>query len=175
MPARSNIEVAFDLYTKRTKLYYITMLIAIGTLLFVLTAWATNLQGKSPLMPLYDVLLILGVIVSFCFIFIILPGVIKNYITDGQLILADEYLIIDGVRIALNEANKIKLMVGYWNIKKYGSITSNLITATDGQGNIHKRRFVIDSVNNNWDFNEVMNYWNAKNVVFDLSYHYLFF
>lgn len=150
------------------------MLITISTLLFILAAWAVNLQSKSSLMPLYNTLLILGVIVSLCFLFIVLPGVIKTYITDGQLILADDYLIIDEIKIPLSQANKLNLRVGYWDFKKYGSIISNRIEAVDENGKIYMRRFVIDSRSKNWNFNEIVNCWNRKGVVFNLSYHYLF-
>ncbi len=162
------MSVTFDLFTKKTWLYNITLIITITTILFIAIAGFYNLQGES---PFYSTLLILGVIVSFFFIFIVAPGVKQPYIKDGELVLKEDSLIIDNVKIPLSEANGIKLFVGYWRTKKYGRIMSNRIEVIDKTGNIYKRRFVVSSRDENKEFNDLIKIWNEKGVTFGFLYH----
>ena len=162
------MSVTFDLFTKKTWLYNITLIITISTILFIAIAGFYNLQGES---PFYSALLILGVIISFFFIFIVAPGVKQPYIKDGELVLKEDSLIIDNVKIPLSEANEIKLFVGYWRTKKYGRIMSNRIEVIDKTGNIYKRRFVVSSRDENKEFNDLIKIWNEKGVTFGFLYH----
>jgi len=151
------MSVTFDLFTKKTWLYNITLIITISTILFIAIAGFYNLQGES---PFYSALLILGVIISFFFIFIVAPGVKQPYIKDGELVLKEDSLIIDNVKIPLSEANEIKLFV-----------MSNRIEVIDKTGNIYKRRFVVSSRDENKEFNDLIKIWNEKGVTFGFLYH----
>lgn len=51
---------AFDLYTKRARLYYITLSISIATLVVCFLAWLTNPQLPRFLIILCDVFIFIG-------------------------------------------------------------------------------------------------------------------
>ena len=161
--------VTLDLFTKKTRLYYIGLVITIVTILFISIAAISNLQFDSPLMPFYDTLLILAVLISFVFFFTAGLGTLPTYVKDGELVLADDYLVIDNVIITLNEAISIKLKVRLRTIKSF-ILERNRIEIIDKNEVVYNRRFVIRSNDQNVEFEKVIDRWRSSGIAFNISY-----
>jgi len=80
-------------------------------------------------------------------------------------------LLINGVKIPLNEAKNIKLNIAIRSIKRGGYLLSNRIELTDSNNQIYKTRFVINSRDHDREFQKIIDQWQANGVIFDLSYH----
>jgi hypothetical protein len=128
-------------------------------------------QFKTPFMPLIDALIIVGSLTSVSFLLVMATGLVRTYIKEGELILADDYLVIDGTKIPLNEAKSIRLKVAIWNRKHFGNLLRNHIEITDKNKKTYKNRFVIKSYDHNQNFEKVMAQWQANGVVFDWKYN----
>ena len=167
--------VAFDVFTKRTKLFYILGGITIITLPALAACDIFNVQFKTHFTPLADVLIDALIMVtsltSLSFLLLMATGLVRTYIKDGELILADDYLIIDRTKIPLNEAKGIRLKVAIWNRKHFGNLLRNRIEIADKNNKTYKNRFVIKSYNHNQDFEKVMAQWQANGVAFDWKYN----
>jgi hypothetical protein len=167
--------VAFDVFTKRTKLFYILGGITIVTLPALAVCDIFNVQFKTHFTPLADVLIDALIIVtsltSASFLFAVASGLGRTYVKDGELILADDYLIIDETKIPLNEAKSIRLKVAIWNRKHFGNLLRNRIEIADKNNKTYKNRFVIKSYDHSRDFEKVMAKWQANGVAFDWKYN----
>lgn len=153
--------VTLDLWTKKHKLYYVGLIITVITLSFVAAADFFNLQYKSPLDPLYDTILIICVLISVVFIFIIIAG--WGYLKDGELVLAGNYLKIDAVNLPVNEIKYINLKMSPRNRKSF-VLDKNLITIGDKSGNEYKRRFVIKSYNQSQEVENIITTWRTQGI-----------
>ena len=163
--------VTFDVFTKKTKLYYIAEVITILTILVIAIGGIYNVQFKTPLMPLIDTLLILGSLVTVSFLSVIGTGWLRTYVKDGELVLADDYIIVDGTKISINETKNIILKVGIRSRKRGGNILSNRIEVVDKNSVNYKNRFVIGSYDDNEEFEKVLNQWRTTGITFNISYH----
>jgi len=105
---------------------------------------------------LIDVVIIVATFLSLFFVTAMAAGLVRTYIKNGELILADDYIIIDEVKIPLTEAKDIRLKLGQWSKRHLGNISRNRIEITDKNGKIYKNRFVIKSYNHNLDFEKVL-------------------
>jgi hypothetical protein len=164
--------VTLDLFTKKTRLYYIGLITTIITFSFIAFASIVNLQGKSPLDPLYDTLLILCSLTSVAFVLIAGGGFLRTYIKDGELVLADDYLVIDGVKMPFDEINTINLKVRLRTVKSF-ILLRNRIEIINKNGGKYERRFVIKSWDQNEEFENVINQWRSGEVAFNISYRNL--
>jgi len=163
--------VTFDVFSKKTRLYYIAEVISIVTLLVIAICGIFNVQFKTVFEPLFDALIIIGSLIMVSFAVIAGTGAVRTYIKDGELIFADDFLIIEGTKIPLNEAKSIKLKVGIWDRKRIGNMLSNRIEVIDSNGQAYKNRFVIKSYDNNEDFQKIQRQWYNAGVIFELHYH----
>ncbi|HEY4326570.1 MAG TPA: hypothetical protein VGN20_21475 [Mucilaginibacter sp.] len=161
--------VTLDLFTKKTRLYYIGLVITIVTASFISIAAVYNLQFESPLMPLYDALLILAIVASFAFIFTAGLGTLHTYIKDGELELAADSLVIDNVRISLDNTKELNLKVRIRTVKSF-ILERNQIEIVDKNGNVYNRRFAIKSSSQNAEFEKVLDQWRSNGVIFNISY-----
>ncbi|MCR8559243.1 hypothetical protein KXD93_16415 [Mucilaginibacter sp. BJC16-A38] len=164
------MNVSFDVYTKKTRLFYISEGITIITLIVIAAGCTFNIQFKTPLMPLIDALLIIGSFTTVAFLVIVSTGLVRTYIKDGELILGEETVVIDGTKIPLNDASNIKLRVGVWNRKRAGNLLGNRVEITDKNNKTYKNRFAIKSYDHNQEFEKVVTQWQTNGVKFDLSY-----
>lgn len=162
---------AFDLYTKRTRAYYFTGLVTIATLLLIAVVATTSPQLPKFLMWLINAIIIFGALTMPVFVVMATSGWFVTYVKDGELVLSDDYLVIDNVKIPVAEARKIKLRPGYSiRGRKAGNIVSNRIEIIDKNGRTYKRRFVLKSAENSIAFDEITGEWYKKGYV-DLVYH----
>ena len=163
--------VTFDVFTKKTKLFYILGGITIITLPALALYGIFNVQFKTPFMSLIDVIIIVTSLTSLSFLLLMATGLVRTYIKDGELILADDYVTIDGTKIPLNEAKNIRLKVAVWNRKHFGNLLRNRIEIADKNNKTYKNRFVIKSYDNNQDFEKIMAQWQTNGVAFDWKYN----
>jgi len=152
----------FDLYTKRTRLYYVTLIISTATLVVCFIAWLTNLQLPRFLMIPFDVFIFIGGLTIPFFVILTGSGWFITFQKDGEMILADDHLIIDNIKIAAAESSKIKFRAGFSPKGRRGYIVNNRVEATDDNGIIHKRRFVIKYDDNGEAFEKITGEWFKK-------------
>lgn len=98
-------------------------------------------------------------------------GLVRTYVKTGELILADDYVIIDKTKILLTEAADIKLKLGKWSNRHLGQISRNRIELTDKNGKVYENRFVIKSYNHNLEFEKLLFQWQTDGVVFVRKYY----
>ena len=166
--------VTFDVFTKKTRLFYIARAITILTIPLLAAGGIFNVQYKTVFMPLIDTLIILGSLISVSFLIVNRTGLVRTYVKDGELVLTDDCVIIDGTKVPLTEAKNIKLNVGIWTWKRAGNLLSNRIEVTDRNNQTYKDRFVIKSYDLNEDFQKILDQWRTNGVTFDVSYHNVF-
>jgi len=162
--------VILDLFQRRARWYYWGLAITIITMLFISIAAYYNLQFDSPLMPLYDTLLIICILTSVAFITLALTGVVRTYEKNGEVTLTDSYLIIDGVTLQLNEIKMMNLALRV-RTKKSFILISNRMEVIDQNDNIYKHRVAIKSYNQNEQFEKIIELWKASGTVINISYH----
>jgi hypothetical protein len=165
--------LTFDVFSKRNKLYKITGGITIITVLCIstLALFDHSPQTHSALIieiPI-DVLIVTCVFVSIFFVVAVLGGYVKSYIKDGELVFSDDYIIIDNLKILLNEMQDLSLKVSEPIKRRMGTI-NNRITVTDANGKVYKNRFAIKSYNDNKELDTMLRQWHAKGVAFKWSY-----
>jgi hypothetical protein len=160
----------FDLYTKRTRLYYTTLAISIVTLVICLVGWLTNPQLPRFLMIFFDVFIFIGGLTIPFFVILTGRGWFITWQKDGEMILADDYLLINNIKIVVGESSKIKLRAGFSPRGRLGYIVSNRIEVTDDNGITHKRRFVIKYDDNGEAFEKITGEWFKKKYA-DVVYH----
>ena len=115
--------------------------------------------------------IIFGALTMPAFVILAISGWFVTYVKDGELVLSDDYLIIDNIKIFVTEARKIKLRPGYSvRGRRAGNIVSNRIEVIDKDGSIYKRRFVLKSAENGEEFDKITGKW-YKNGYVDLAYH----
>jgi hypothetical protein len=168
----------FDLFTKRTLLFYIgTPLSVIAILMFGILR-ITNGQALSVFGLRFEALsAILFLIVffpTFTFAFLASYGLIRTYVKDGELILGDDYLVIDGTKILLTEAQNLSFKIGYRTNRRFGKIVGNRISVLDKNGYQHSRRFVIGSRDNTLKFDAIAAKWVKDGIGFGLIYYNIF-
>jgi hypothetical protein len=161
----------FDLYTKRSRAYYLTGRITVAMLIVAIATGLTNPQLPKFLMWLIEGFIIFGALTMPVFLMLAITGWFVTYVKDGELVLSDDYLIIDNIKISVAEARKIKLRPGFSvRGRRAGNIVSNRIEVIDKDGNTYKRRFVLMSVENSEAFDKITGEWYKKGYV-DLVYH----
>jgi hypothetical protein len=167
--------ITFDLFTKRNRLFYIGIIVPIVTILPIAIMAILKFQPKPSLEPLFKVLI--GVLASLfipSMLGFVIPasyGLIRTYIKDGELIMGDDYLIIDGTKILLTEAKNLSFRIGYRISRRFGRIVGNRISVIDKNGNLHNRRFVISSRDNTVEFDTTAAEWVKDGVDFGLIYY----
>lgn len=162
--------VTLDIFEKRTRWYYWGLAITVITMLFISLAAYYNLQFESPLMPLYDTLLIIFTFTSLAFVTIALIGAVRTYVKNGELILNDSYLTVDGVTLQLKEIKVVNLALRARTVKSL-ILTHNRIEIIDQNDNVYKHRFVIKSYNQNEQFEKMIGLWQTAGAVINISYH----
>jgi hypothetical protein len=165
------MNLTFDVFTKKTKLYYAAEVISILTALFIAIGYFFNMQFKSIFMPLFDTLLIAGSMVMVGFMVLVGTGLVRTYIKQGELVFGDDYIIIDEVKILLNEAEKLTLAIGIWGPKRVGYVLKNYIVVIDKDGKMHKNRFAVKTRDQSKELDSFLNQWQQNGVSFDLSYN----
>jgi hypothetical protein len=166
--------ITFDVFTRKTKFYYIMEAIAIVTGCSLAACGIFNVQfnTRAPFINgLIDGVIILATFMSLFFVIAMATGLVRTYIKTGELILADDYIIIDDTKVLLTEAKDIRLKLGQWSKRHLGNISRNHIEITGKNGKIYKNRFVIKSYNHNLDFEKVLFQWQTNGVVFDWEYY----
>ena len=166
--------LTFDLFTKKTRFYYIGIIISVFAGLFIgaLTIFdnPNYIIEDSFLDYFLDALIIIFTFFTLTFLLLVGYGAIRTYIKDGELVLADDYIIIDGTKIMLTEAKDLSFKVGYRNYKRPGKIVSNRISVIDNNGVLHNRRFVIQSRDNTTEFDAIAAKWVKDGIDFGLIY-----
>jgi hypothetical protein len=157
------MKVTLDLLTKKHNLYYVGLCITVITFSFIAIAGVCNLQSKSPLMPFYDTLLVICSLISCAFSVIVGTGLLGTYLKDGEFVLAEDYLVIDAIKIPLNEIKYINLKISPRNVKSH-VLDKNMITLGDKNSNEYERRFAIKSYNQNKDFEKMLDMWRVQGV-----------
>lgn len=162
------MSVTFEVFTRKTKFYYVVEGIAIVT---VCGIFNVQFEMSAFFTGLIDVVIIMAIFISLFFLTAMATGLVRTYIKTGELILADDYVIIDGTKIPLSEAVDIKLKLGKWSNRHSGYISRNRIEIIDKNGKAYENRFVIKSYNHNLEFEKVLFRWQADRVVFDWKYY----
>lgn len=166
--------VTFDVYSKKTKLYYFFGTITLVTLPALAVCAILNVQFEKPgpfIAALINVLIILASFISLFFALAMATGLVRTYVKSGELILAGDYVIIDDTKISLTDAKDIRLKLGKWSNRHMGNISRNRIEITDKNDKVYKNRFVIKSYNYNLEFEKVLFKWQADGIVFDWKYY----
>lgn len=136
------------------------MIACTGTLIVV---GVLNLPIPSLLMPVCDTLLLIGGIFSATYLGLLGGGAIGSYSKDGELVLAENYLIIDAVKIPLTEIKYINLKMSP-RPRKSLLLQNNLITISDLNGNQYKRLFVVKTGSENDDMEAFLTMWRTQGV-----------
>jgi hypothetical protein len=163
--------VTFDTYTKRNRFFYNGLIISFATAIYVAWAVIFNVQFKQPLMGFMDATLIIGTLTTLAFVSVAGTGLVKTYIKDDDLVLAGDYLVINGLKIPLNEANEINLKVAIATKKTLGNLLSNRISVTDGNNETYQNRFVVRGYNRYIELENILNEWRTNGVAFNLRYY----
>jgi hypothetical protein len=166
--------IAFDLFTKRTRLFYIGTTVSIVTILIIALMGIFNFQPKTSFEPLFEALILIFTFSTIAFVLLAGYGVIRTHVKDGELIMGDDYLVIDGTKILLTEAQNLSFRIGYRTNKRPGKIVGNRISVLDKNGNPHNRRFVISSRDNTVEFDTTAAKWVKDGIDFGLIYHNIF-
>ena len=165
------MSVTFDVFTKRNKLFYTGITITILTAAY--TAWAAiyNVQFNRVIMGFMDALLVAGILTTLTFVLLAGLGGVRTYVKAGELVLTDDYILIDITKIPLNEITSIKLNLGLRTNRRGGYIVTNRITVIDNNTKTYKNRFVINSRDHDREFEKIIDQWQANGVVLNLKYH----
>ncbi len=163
--------VIFDVFTKKTRLYYTAEIVSILTLLLIAWGGVFNPQVNPAFDTIIEVFLIIGSLTMVSFIIIATSGWVRVYIKDGELILTDGYILIDGTKISLNETTAINLKVATTYRKRLGNLISNRIEVIDKNRKIYKNRFVINSSDHGEELERLLDQWRTNGVAFNLRYH----
>lgn len=162
--------VTLDIFQRRATWYYWGLAITVITMLFISVAAYYNLQFESPLMPLYDTLLIICTFSSLAFVVIALTGAVRTYTKTGELILADSYLSVDEITLQLSEIRMMNLALQVRTVKSF-ILTHNRIEIIDKNDNVYKHKFAIKSYNQNEQFENMIGRWQTSGAVINISYH----
>ncbi len=163
--------VIFDVFTKKTRLYYTAEIVSILTLLLIAWGGIFNPQFNPVFDTIIEVFLIIGSLTMVSFIIIATSGWVRVYIKDGELILTDGYMFIDSTKISLNETTAINLKVATTYRKRLGNLISNRIEVVDKNQKIYKNRFVINSSDHGEELERLLDQWRTNGVAFNLRYH----
>lgn len=165
------MSLTFDVFTKRTRLFYTGLAITIVTAIVLCLCGIYNVQYKTPLEPLFDTLIIFASLTAVSFLILMGMGIVRTYYKDGELVLADDYLVINGVKIPLNEVKEINLKVAIATKKTVGNLLSNRISVTSSSDETYQNRFVVRGYNRYIQLENILNQWHANYVAFNISYH----
>ena len=161
----------FDVFTKRNKQFHIGIAITIATAAYIAWGASCNFQFKQPLMGFMEALLVFGSMTSLGFVLFAGLGGMKTFEKEGELVLIEDYVIIDGVKIQLNETNSISFNLGLRTNRRGGYIVSNRIEIIDKNNKTFKNRFVISSNDLDAAFETLLDKWRTNKVAFNLRYH----
>lgn len=163
------MKVTINLWTKTSKFYKIGLCITVITLSSIAVLAYFNPQNPSGLhhnKSVWEVIfdILLGSCGFFSAVFMVLMLYnIGKYHKDGELLLADDYLIIDNVKLPLNKIKYINLKMSPRNLKDW-VLGKNLITLGDVDGNEYKRKFFVKSHGENEDFEKKLSVWRTQGV-----------
>ncbi|GAA3960469.1 hypothetical protein [Mucilaginibacter dorajii] len=162
--------LTINLWTKTSKFYKVGLCITVITfssvaLLAYLNPHSVPIShhDRSLLEVLFDISLGTCGIFSALFLVLVVAYNIGKYHNDGELVLADDYLIIDNIKIPLDQIKYINLKISPRNPKTL-VLGKNLITLGDVNGNQYMRKFVITSYLENEDFEKKLSLWRARGV-----------
>lgn len=164
--------ITFDLYTHRNKLYRQLIKVAIlGFLIAVICLYATNLlESQEVLYGLAVSIIIIYVLFMMAFLFIVGYGMLETYEKDGELILSDDEIIIDGIQILLNTSQKIYFKLRPRTKRSGWRMLGNRVEITDVTGKIYKRLFSINSYEHDDQLFQKLNIWSEKGIKYTLTY-----
>ncbi|BAU52487.1 hypothetical protein [Mucilaginibacter gotjawali] len=165
------MSATFDVFTKRTRLFYAGLAITIVSAIVLGLCGIYNVQYETPWEPLFDALIIIASFTSLGFVLLMGTGIVRTYYKDGELVLADDHLVINGVKIKLNEAKAINLKVSMASIKTVGNMLGNRISLTDSNNETYQNRFVVRGYNRYIELENILNQWRANGVAFSIRYH----
>jgi hypothetical protein len=130
-----------------------------------------SVQYETPWDPLIDALIIIATLISLSFVILMGMGLVRTYYKDSDLVVADDHLVINGVKIPLNEAKAINIKVAVANIKTLGNMLSNSISVTGSNDETYENRFVVRGYNRYMELENILNQWRANGVAFNIRYH----
>ncbi|MDR3695674.1 hypothetical protein [Mucilaginibacter sp.] len=165
------MSVTFDVFIKRTRLFYTGLAITIVSAIVLGLCGVYNVQYKTPLEPLFDALIIIACFTSMGFVLLMSTGIVRTYYKVGELVLADDHLVINGVKIALNEAKEIDLQVATASIKTLGNMLGNKISVTGSNDETYQNRFVVRGYNRYIELENILNKWRTNGVAFNIRYN----
>jgi len=165
--------LTFDVYTKRSRLFYIEITIAIFTALLIAPIAYFNPRVNHVIEVFIDILIIAGSLTSVMLGAALYTGVLGTYRKDQELILTDGSIVIDGVVINLTERPKIALNIAVWTRKRAGNFSKNTIDVANKSGRPFRNQFVIKLYQKE-DFKKLLDQWRENGISFDLKYHEVF-
>jgi len=155
-------KITLSLWTEKSKFHKVAVGISVITSLLIIVG-IFNPHIPPLLTSIANVLLLLGGIFSSTYLGLLGGGGIGSYSKDGELVLAENYLIIDAVKIPLTEIKYINLKMSPRNTRSI-LLQNNLITIGDINGNQYKRLFVVKTGNENYEVEEILNIWRTQGV-----------
>ncbi len=163
--------LTFDLYTHKTKLYYIAEIISIVSIVIPGACSLVNFQPDWPAFTqvIIEVLIIICVFIMLAFVLIAGYGMLKTYVKDGELILDDHGITIDGKEISLTAEVQISFKLRPRTNRSGWRRTGNRIEVTVGC-KTYNRLFSIDSYAHNDELLQLLNIWSENNVQYSLKY-----
>lgn len=164
--------VTFDLYRRKTKLYYIGEIISIITVITLGTCATFNFQPVWPyFVEVFAVILVfVCVFIMLAFVFIGGYGMSKTYIKDGELTLSDDEIEIDGILMKLNNTKKITLKIRPRSRRSGWRMTGNKIEVVDDNDKTYNRLFCINSYECNDQLFQMLNAWDKKGIQYSQDY-----
>jgi hypothetical protein len=164
--------VSFDLYTHRNKLYHRLVWSAIvGLLVAAACLVASNYLASIKFLYGLAIALILGyVLFMMAFFFIVGYGMLQTYEKDGELVLSDESIMIDGVQVPVKNAGHLFLRLRPRTNRSGWRRIGNRVELTDADGKTYNRLFCINSYDHNEELLKMMKKWSESGVKYDIKY-----
>ena len=154
----------FDTYTKRTKAYYIALLIlVVPILLLALTNIFSGLQLSHEHTRYLGGSCAFGLAVYLflnnCFI--------KMYIVDGKISFLNNVITTNSLTIPLQEIKKIVIVANDYEGKRRGTSngSGNRIEIHDQYNAVHVYRFVVKSYIESYNLKKILNHYTESGLI----------
>jgi hypothetical protein len=154
----------FDIYTKKTTLYYILQIVSMLTIISLIVAKIIDLKVPQKYYPYLIALLVLGL--TTIIINMVLSGtnLVKMYKKDGEITISSNAIMINSMIIQLNNIQKIEINANDYKGAKSSDGSGNRIQILDKSNKTFLLRFVISSKDQRNKLREIMEDINSKGI-----------
>lgn len=166
------MNLTFDLYSRKTTLYYVAEVISIITIITIAACAKFNFQPHWPKVAevITDVFIVIGIIIFLLFTAIAGYGMLKIYVKNGEMLLYRDRINGDDKEFIIDDDLKITFILRPRTNRSGWRRTGNRIGIAKGNEIVYKRFFCINSYEQNEELMQLLNVWSESGVIYKLSY-----